>query len=168
VDPLPPILTARVLARTATVEDAPLVQACLDAAPDYSWTTAGARAPADAALDLLRDAEADPERRVFLLSPPGGGTPFGVLDLYLHQPEPEVAHLALLLLRERSQGQGLGREVVEALTQALSTAGFAALRLSVTDENPGARAFWERLGFAPAGRLEQGVTVYEKRLSPLP
>jgi ribosomal protein S18 acetylase RimI-like enzyme len=162
--PLPEIATGRLRALPATVEQAPLLQACLAAAPDYFVRTEGVPADADAARRLLQDAEADPERRVFLLRPTAGGPALGVLDLYLHQPEPGVAHVGLLLLREAVQGRGLGRELVEALEGALGEAGFSALRLSVGDESPAARAFWEALGFEPAGRLERGVTVYEKRL----
>ncbi len=32
------------------------------------------------------------------------------------------------------------------------------------DENPEARAFWERIGFAEVGRLDRGVAVFEKSL----
>ncbi len=143
---------------------APELQACLDGAPGYFEQLEGAPAAPQAAARLLADAEADPDRRVFLLEPRQGGPPLGLLDLYLHQPEPLVAHVGLLLLREAVQGRGLGREVVEGLSRALAAAGFTELRASVTDETLGAREFWERLGFAPAGRLERGVTVYELRL----
>lgn len=153
----------RVRAVPASRERAAELQACLDAAPGYFELVEGAPAPPDAALRLLADAEADPERQVLLLEPPGGGPPLGLLDLYLHHPEPRVAHVGLLLLREAVQGRGLGREVVEALARALAASEFTALRASVGDENPGARAFWERLGFEPVGRIDQGVTVFELR-----
>jgi ribosomal protein S18 acetylase RimI-like enzyme len=91
----------------------------------------------------------------------------GVLDLYLHHPEPGVAHVALLLFRESCQGLGYGKETTAALEDALARAGFAALRLSVGDENPEAKAFWQRIGFAEVGRLDRGVSVYEKRLTTL-
>jgi ribosomal protein S18 acetylase RimI-like enzyme len=180
LDPLPAlphIATARIRALPAAIEHAALLQACLDAAPDYFTRTDGAPADAGAARRLLGDAEADPERVVFLLLPSPGHGPaagdasapgaLGVLDLYLHQPEPGVAHVGLLLLREAVQGRGLGRELVEALERALASSGFSALRASVGDENPAAQAFWERLGFAPAGRLGAGVTVHEKLLEPV-
>jgi RimJ/RimL family protein N-acetyltransferase len=70
----------------------------------------------------------------------------------------------LLLVPERLRHQGYGAEATAALEQALAAAGFSLLRLSVGDENPGALAFWERLGFAPVGRLDGGVTVLEKLL----
>ena len=161
---LPDLSSARIRAAAAGRERAPEVQACLDGAPGYFERTEGAPVAPDAALRLLADAEGDPERQVLLLEARTGGPPLGILDLYLHQPEPGVAHVGLLLLREAVQGRGLGREVVEALARALATAGFTALRASVTAETPAAREFWERLGFAEAGRIDRGVTVYEMLL----
>ena len=67
-------------------------------------------------------------------------------------------------MREALQGQGLGREAMAALEAALAAAGCRALRLSVTDENREVEGFWARLGFAAVGRLDGGVTVYEKPL----
>jgi hypothetical protein len=51
-----------------------------------------------------------------------------------------------------------------ALEEALVAAGCQALRISVTDENREVEGFWAQLGFATVGRLEGGVTVYEKPL----
>ena len=160
------IACPRVRAVPARPEEVKELQFCLDGTPRYHRLTQGTRADPGAAARLLDDAAADPSRRVFLLWPRRAGPPLGVLDLELHQPEPLVAHVGLLLLREAVQGLGLGREVVEGLARALARAGFAALRLSVGDENPGARAFWEGMGAEPVGRLDRGVTVYELRLSP--
>ncbi len=160
----PHISSPRVRAVRATLAHAAELQACLDGTPGYFEQLEGEPAAADAAERLLADAEADPERQVFLLEPRQGGAALGVLDLYLNQPEPGIAHVGLLLLREAVQGWGLGREVVAGLSAGLAAAGFTALRASVADETPGAREFWERLGFEPAGRLDRGVTVYEKPL----
>jgi ribosomal protein S18 acetylase RimI-like enzyme len=142
------------------------LQACLAGAPDYFTRTEGGPAREDAASDLVSEAEADANRRVFLLVPHAGGPAVGVLDLHLHHPGPGAAHVGLLLFRESCQGLGYGTETTGALEHALARAGFATLRLSVGDENPEAKAFWERVGFAPVGRLERRVTVYEKALAP--
>jgi ribosomal protein S18 acetylase RimI-like enzyme len=162
---LPPIEGPRVRAVLASAEQAGQLQACLEGAPDYFTLTEGAPPGPDAAERLLADASGDDLRRVYLLVPVVGGPAVGVLDLYLHHPEPGVAHVALLLFRESCQGLGYGKETTAALEEALLRGGYSALRLSVGDENPEARAFWERMGFAAVGRLDRGVTVYEKRLS---
>jgi ribosomal protein S18 acetylase RimI-like enzyme len=158
--------TPRLRAEPATAGSANALQEVLDAAPAWGRLAEAPRGPG-AGADLLADAEADPERRLLLLWPCGAGRrgpAAGLLDLQLHWPEPRAAHVRLLVLRESLQGRGLGREAAEALEVALRREGFLALRLSVTDENEGAARFWERLGFAPVGRLDDGVTVYERRL----
>ncbi len=161
--PLPPLRSPRLAAVEASRAHQRHVQGCLEAAPGYFELTEGAPPSPDAAARLLDEAEADPARRVLLLTS-RGGTAVGVLDLWLDQPEPGTAHVGLLLLAERHQGQGLGAEATLALERSLAEAGYGLLRLAVGDENPGAHAFWERLGFAPVGRLDGGVTVYEKPL----
>ncbi len=140
------------------------IQACLEGAPDYFTRTEGGPPAPDAAERLLADAESDQSRQVYALVPLTGGAAVGVLDVYLHHPEPGVAHVALLLFRESCQGLGYGKETAAALEGSLAQAGFAAVRASVGDENPEARAFWERVGFAEVGRLDRGVSIYEKRI----
>ena len=161
---VPPIEGSRIRAVLATAEHAPQLQACLEGAPDYFARTEGGPPGPDAAERLLADAEGDDLRRVWALVPVAGGLAVGVLDLYLHHPEPGVAHIALLLFREACQGLGYGKETTAALEHVLARAGYETLRLSVGDENPEAKAFWERIGFAEIGRLDRGVSVYEKRI----
>jgi len=166
VEPLAPLRlrSARLLGREAGRADRPALQACLEAGADYFELVEGAPPSPDAAERLLDEAEADPLRRVLLLRATGRAAPLGCLDLWLDQPEPGTAHLGLLLVAGALRHQGYGAEATGALEQALGAAGYVCLRLSVTDENPGARAFWERVGFAEVGRLEDGVTVLEKVL----
>ena len=163
--PLPPLEGARLVGAEAARGDEARLQACLAAAPGYFLLTEGAAAAPDAAARLLDEAEADPLRRVLLLSARRGGRPIGVLDLWLDQPEPGTAHVGLLLVAEAWQGQGYGAEAAAALERSLAGAGYGCLRLSVGDENPGAHAFWARVGYAPVGRLDGGVTLYEKVLA---
>jgi len=154
----------RLLALPATAAHADQIQACLEGAPEYFASTEGRRPGPGEAEDLIAEGEADPQRRVYTLVPRGGGPAVGVLDLLLEYPEPEVAQVVLLLFREACQGLGYGRETAQVLEAALAARGFRALRLAVVDENTGARAFWERVGYAPVGRLDGGVTVFEKPL----
>jgi len=162
----PPELTGtwRLSVAEATRAAQGALQACLDGCPDYFARTDGEAAGGDAAAHLLDEAEADPLRRLYLFSLRRSGAPAALLDLWLDQPEPGTAHLGLLLVREALQGQGLGREAVAALEAALAETGCRALRLSVTDENREVEGFWARLGYASVGRLDGGVTVFEKPL----
>ncbi len=161
---LPPIEGPRVRAVPAAPELVPQIQACFEGAPDYFARTEGGPPGADAAARLVADAEGDALRRVYALVPVVGGPAVGVLDVYLHHPEPGIAHVSLLLFRESCQGLGYGKETTAALEDALIRCGYEMLRLSVGDENPEARAFWERIGFAEVGRLDRGVSVFEKKL----
>ncbi len=161
---LPPIEGPRVRAVAATPELVPQIQACFEGAPDYFARTEGGPPGADAAARLVADAEGDGLRRVYALVPVVGGPAVGVLDVYLHHPEPGIAHVSLLLFRESCQGLGYGKETTAALEDALVRCGYGTLRLSVGDENPEARAFWERIGFAAIGRLDRGVAVFEKKI----
>jgi ribosomal protein S18 acetylase RimI-like enzyme len=154
----------RLTAVAASAAHVGQIQACFDGAPDYFARTDGKAPPSDAALQLLSDAEADASRRVYALVPKAGGPAVGVLDLHLDYPEPGTGHIGLLLFREACQGLGYGKETTTAVEDALRRAGYTALRLSVVDENVDAKMFWERLGFAEVGKLEDAVTVYEKPL----
>lgn len=161
---LAPLEGPRLRAVPASRENVRQIQACFEGAPDYFARTEGGPPGPDAAERLLADAEGDELRKVYALVPVVGGPAVGVLDLYLHHPDPRVAHIALLLFREACQGLGYGKESTAALEQVLARAGYDTLRLSVGDENPEAKAFWERIGFAQVGRLDRGVSVYEKRI----
>lgn len=161
---LPPIEGPRLRAVPAGPEHAAQIQACFEGAPDYFGRTEGGPPSPDAAERLLAEAQGDDLRRVYALVPNVGGRAVGVLDLYLHHPEPGVAHVALLLFRESCQGLGYGKETAAALEDVLGAAGFSTVRASVGDENPEAKGFWERLGFAEIGRLDRGVSVHEKRI----
>ncbi len=159
-----PFRTPRLLARAASGEDLADLQDVLGAVPTYHELVDGEPPAADAAASLLADAEVDPDRRLLLLWPAVGGPAAGLVDVQLHWPEPDAAHVRLLLLREPLQGRGLGREAAAGLEEVLRGEGFRALRLAVTAGNDGAREFWERIGFAPVERLPAGDTLHEKLL----
>jgi ribosomal protein S18 acetylase RimI-like enzyme len=71
------------------------------------------------------------------------------------------AHLHIDLLPE-TQGQGLGRRLIETLFAELERRGVPGLHLGMDPENVGAAAFYERLGMtelpaAPGGK-SYGIT----------
>lgn len=72
------------------------------------------------------------------------------------------AHLHIDLLPE-TQGQGLGRRLIETLFDELRRRGVAGLHLGMNPSNTGAGAFYERIGMH---RLESGPesTMYGIRL----
>ena len=73
------------------------------------------------------------------------------------------AHLHIDLL-PRAQGHGLGRQLIEHFLDALRTEGVPAVHLGVSENNPGAIAFYERLGFHLIGTYP-GWRAYGMRLA---
>jgi [ribosomal protein S18]-alanine N-acetyltransferase len=65
-------------------------------------------------------------------------------------------HLLALAVDEGHRGQGVGRALLADVRERLRREGAFALRLDVRWDDPRARAFYERAGFAPAG-LRHGV-----------
>lgn len=63
------------------------------------------------------------------------------------------AHLHIDLL-PRTQGQGAGRRLIERFLRACHDAGVGAVHLGCGPDNPGALAFYQRLGFSD---LSHGV-----------
>jgi GNAT superfamily N-acetyltransferase len=159
--------TPRLLARPAGRNDEADLQACLDGAPEYFERMQGCAADPDSAGRLLDEAEADGARRLLILRLRRSGAAVGVLDLDLARGGTGTAHVVLLLLREGLQGMGLGAELVGATEERLRREGLEVITLAVCDEHPGARAFWERMGYAIAARVDRGVTLLEKRLQPV-
>ncbi len=158
------IETPRLVALPAAREDVPALQACLDGAHEYVERLQGCGAEPDTAERLREEAEADATRRVLLLRLRKNGVAAGLLDLDLARGGPGTAHVVLLLLREGLQGMGLGSELVQAAEARLRERGLGLVTLAVCDENPGARDFWERMGYETAARIDRGVTLLEKRL----
>lgn len=65
----------------------------------------------------------------------------------------EIAHLSLLAVRPDCQRQGVGRRMLEWLTESALTAGIASVRLELRESNLGARRFYQTQGFAEAVRI---------------
>ncbi len=66
----------------------------------------------------------------------------------------EVAHLNLLAVAPRYRRQGLGRQLMEWLTQTAVEAGIFRINLELRTHNDQARAFYESLGFVPRGVVQ--------------
>jgi len=75
------------------------------------------------------------------------------------------AHLHIDLL-PRLQGQGLGRQLIERLTDALRARGVPGLHLSMDAANTNARAFYDRLGFTELPSSTPDAPLLGLRLSP--
>ena len=77
-------------------------------------------------------------------------------------PGRDDAHLYGMWVDPSDRGAGLGRRLVERVLAWARAVGAATVDLSVTDANAGARAFYERMGFADTGDrhpLREGATL---------
>ena len=111
--------------------------------------------------------------------PAPAGPPGDLDELFadlLHRSEqmliPEIAadypaHLHIDLLPE-GQRQGLGRRLMNAYVDALRQRGVPGVHLTMSVENTNARAFYDRVGFAPLAvpkeRENDSVVVLGQRL----
>lgn len=68
-----------------------------------------------------------------------------------------------LLVDAAHQGRGVGEAVVRELVARLRDAGDDPVRLSHHPDNSASRSFFESLGFAPTGAVEDGELVMELR-----
>jgi len=62
-----------------------------------------------------------------------------------------------IAVSEAWRSKGIGAALVAALTDEARCRGYDLLRLDVSDQNPRARSFYERLGFVPAGHRRAGI-----------
>lgn len=65
----------------------------------------------------------------------------------------DSAHLTLLAVRPGRRRQRLGTRLVEWLEKCARTAGIARINVEARADNPGAIAFYLRLGFIDNGRV---------------
>ncbi len=73
---------------------------------------------------------------------------------YRGRPHP---YLWRLVVDARHQGRGIGRRAVEQIIAERKAAGFTGITVSYVAGEPGAPApFYERLGFVPTGRVDDG------------
>jgi len=70
-----------------------------------------------------------------------------------HDEHPGSCWLFGMYLTARARGSGLAAQLVDAVAQWARAEGAADLYLSVTDQVPRARAFYEKVGFRPTGEV---------------
>lgn len=113
---------------------------------EHWWPALRARYP-------LRDDAGDGTRDHEVLRTVHAGTRF---DDALVERYPAHLHIDLL---PRAQGAGLGRELIGRLTDALRARGVPGVHLGVSAQNPGAIAFYDRVGFTTVERHDWGLTL---------
>jgi diamine N-acetyltransferase len=106
------------------------------------------------------DAEETPEANPWYRAVYLGDEPVGfVMISWDAEPRPGIHgpwYLWRLLVDERHQGQGLGREIVGAVVDLVRREGGDALLTSYVDEPGGPTGFYRALGFVPTGEVDDG------------
>jgi RimJ/RimL family protein N-acetyltransferase len=84
----------------------------------------------------------------------------GVVDFRLHWPDPDVVYVAMIMVAEPYQRQGIGRAAWRLLAPWLAqSAGMSIARAGIEQFNPGALLFLQQLGFSLTGnssRVQSG------------
>ena len=108
-----------------------------------------------------------PDHRLWLAEVPGTGAPGGYCllcppNLPVAEEAGDIELRRIYLLR-RFQGGGQGAALLRTAIAAATEAGAARLLLSVYSDNPGARTFYARQGFAQVGthRFRVGPVDYD-------
>ena len=93
----------------------------------------------------------------------------GLVDLIRGYPRPEVWFIGLMQLDPAYRGQGLGRQLYQALEAWSIQRGAREIMLGVVAQNVDGLAFWEKLGFqvidrkpGKFGLVETAVLVMQK------
>jgi ribosomal protein S18 acetylase RimI-like enzyme len=66
-------------------------------------------------------------------------------------PDPDCAELISMWVAPEHRRRSVGERLVHEVAAWAREEGYRELRLGVVDDNGGARAFYERLGFTPTG-----------------
>ncbi len=102
--------------------------------------------------ERLLDAATDPAR--ILLCAHVTGEPVGLIDGFVHVPEPGVLTIAQLAVGAPHRFRGVGRALVEAAVADAAARGapVSAMAAAVRARAAGALAFWASLGLEELGR----------------
>ena len=87
--------------------------------------------------------------------------------LYWGERPPDAAYVHKLAVSRACAGQRIGQAIVEWADATAAAAGRDYLRLDCLRDNPGIRAYYERLGFEHRGDLVvngRDMSIYERRV----
>lgn len=151
--------TPRYSARELREDDVPLLQALLEANPEYSLAVNGRLPhPDEAFVEFVEQppAHLQPGRRWFMGLFDADDTLVGVCVVVENLGAPRVWHLAWLLVATALHGSGVAQAVYEAMEAWARQGGAQWLRLGVVQGNVRAERFWERQGFLQV-RTREGM-----------
>lgn len=132
------------------------LQRVIEDAPRYADLTTGAppgSADAQSLYTILPDGKTYDDK--FVLGIHRDEAMVGCIDLIRGYPDPDTAHIGLLLIGEGQEGRGFGRAAYAGLEDLVrSWESCTRLRLGVVRSNDRALRFWSALGFVPTGEVK--------------
>ncbi|HEX2011944.1 MAG TPA: GNAT family N-acetyltransferase [Roseateles sp.] len=165
--PRPPLFEIEpgLAARRLSLEDAPLLQAFLQANPEYYERVGGAGPMPEQAHEELSERPPPPlsyrEHIALGFWSEPVGAPAELLGFASVDTDLVLAgcwHVALFIVATRLHGQGVAARLYRALEDWARAGGAQWLRLGVVCGNTMAERFWERQGFVQL-RLRKGVAA---------
>jgi GNAT superfamily N-acetyltransferase len=157
--------------RLATQEDAPLLAEMLDEATAYVATLGFEQWPVPFPHEELLEGIERGEVYVVVIDGEPAAT-FTVLwndPFYWGEQPPDSAYLHKLAVRRAFAGRGIGTQIVDWVDREAASAGRQFVRLDCIRDNPGIRAYYERLGFEHRGDLDLPrvpVALFERAVGP--
>jgi diamine N-acetyltransferase len=121
--------------------------------------------------DSLAEAEQHPQANPWYRAVFAGDEPVGfVMVCWNVEPQPPELlgpwFLWKLLVDERHQGKGYGREILSTVVELIRAEGATELLTSYVAEDGGPAGFYERLGFVPTGAVDpSGEIIMRLELS---
>jgi ribosomal protein S18 acetylase RimI-like enzyme len=132
-------------------------------APNYWMLTEGKQLPGRDAIERWFDGSDLPAGRTALdnhiFGIRDGEELIGVVMVLRGWRYPEQATIGLLLLAERCQGRGYGREVCMQVEEMVrSWPGMATMRIGVISTNEPAFPFWHKMGYLETGERKRDMS----------
>ena len=93
------------------------------------------------------------------------GKELGFVVFYANDMNSRTGYITLLACAKESQGQGVGRFLMQKACREAAAAGMKTMRLEVDLDNEGAMAFYHKLGFTQAGEAMPGSMYLEKEIA---
>ena len=88
--------------------------------------------------------------------------PIAVVELLPHFPEVGTLWLSEIIIHNNAKNQGLGTKIVQAITSAAKKDGqHSQIQLGIGNENPTAKAFWQKNGFTIIDTYEDMTTMQQ-------
>jgi ribosomal protein S18 acetylase RimI-like enzyme len=138
--------------RRAVAEDWPFILALIPRLTEFGpeWRDRAQMADTEARAVAESLKGGDPDRGVFVAE--HGAERLGFIEVWTlvdYFTGERHGHISNIVVTRESEGRGVGRALIAAAEAWGGERGYGMLTLHVFDANRGARAVYERCGFAP-------------------